>query len=183
MLTLKTKIEKRMEFIAKRVPLDPNIVSLLAVFSMAAAGYFILNYKLILAGFFALLSGFFDLLDGGVAKAHKKVTKFGGLLDRICDRISDFIILSSIILAGFVPLWIGLLSLVLVLLSSYISACLEAQTKTKIGEALSLRGIRLSIIIAALFINQIFLAIVIIIILSLFAFVQRLVKAYEILRA
>jgi CDP-diacylglycerol--glycerol-3-phosphate 3-phosphatidyltransferase len=41
------------------------------------------------AGLVIIGSGFFDLVDGEVARATKRVTRFGGFFDSVIDRYSD----------------------------------------------------------------------------------------------
>jgi len=78
--------------------------------------------------------------------------------------------------------------LVLVMLGSYVSACLEAATKTKIGEKLSMRAVRLILLAAALllagFVDYPVLdcALSIIALLAIFALAQRLWAARKILK-
>ncbi len=49
--------------------------------------------------FVAFLAGsVFDILDGALARAHGKLTPFGGFLDSTTDRISEGLILGSIAL-------------------------------------------------------------------------------------
>lgn len=71
--------------------------------------------------------------------------------------------------------------LIFVVLSSYISAVLEAQTKTRIGERLSLRGLRVMIIVLGLALNYVTFAFYMLAVLAVFAFVERFYTARKIL--
>ena len=49
------------------------------------------------AGAVLILAGAFDLLDGAVARISKGITPFGGFLDSVVDRYTDFIMLFGIL--------------------------------------------------------------------------------------
>ena len=174
MQDLKQKIERIFVLpFAKDLNVSPNVITLFSVIAMAFAFAFVFRYDLYLAALFTFISGYLDLLDGTTAKYHKKTSKFGVFLDRLGDRVSDILIISAVILAGLV--------LIFVVLSSYVSAILEAQTKTRIGERLSLRGLRIMIIVLGLAFNYITFAFYVLAILAVFAFVERFYTARKIL--
>jgi len=185
----KGKFESVLTPVAVRVPLSPNVLTLLAVLVMAAAAVEVMQSNFMLAAALVILSGFIDVLDGTVAKAKNKTTAFGAFADRVGDRISDALIFGSIVLAGFVQLWLGLVVLVLVLLGSYASACLEAFSKTRIGEAFSMRAVRLLLVVVGLllasytrllsYMEYIF---AIIAVLAIAALVQRLWVSYKLIK-
>jgi CDP-diacylglycerol--glycerol-3-phosphate 3-phosphatidyltransferase len=50
-----------------------------------------------LAGIVLIVAGAFDLLDGAVARLSSGVTRFGGYLDSVVDRYSDFAVLFGIL--------------------------------------------------------------------------------------
>jgi len=181
----KNKIESVITPIAARLPISPNLLTLLAVLIMAIGAWAVLQNNLAIAAALIIASGFIDVLDGTVAKAQRRATAFGAFLDRVGDRVSDAMIFGSIILAGFVQLWLGLAVLVLVLLGSYASACLEAFSKTRIGEAFSMRVVRLLLLAAGLLIANFVTmdyVLAIIGILTIAALMQRLWAARKILK-
>ena len=49
------------------------------------------------AGFMVLFAGLFDMLDGALARATNRVTRFGGILDSTLDRLSEAVLLLSIL--------------------------------------------------------------------------------------
>ncbi len=79
-----------------RTGISPNALTLAGLaLSTAAAGAFAygnLAYALILL----ILASFSDVLDGAVARAQRKVTKFGGYVDSVTDRYADAFILIGI---------------------------------------------------------------------------------------
>jgi len=187
-MPLKERIESSLTPFASRIPLSPNILTIIAVLAMAAAAWAVIRGSYISAAALVIISGFLDMLDGTVAKSQNKATPFGALLDRVGDRISDALIFGAITLAGIIPLWLGLLVLIMALLGSYASACIEAATKTKIGEKLSMRAVRLLLVVVGLllasFIGSLsYLEYVFCIIaaLAIFALAQRLWTAKKLL--
>lgn len=191
--SIKTKIESAIEPIAARLPISPNVLTLIAVLVMLAAAWQVVQHNFLIAAALVLLSGLIDVLDGTVAKSQKRASLFGQMLDRTCDRISDALIFGSVIFASLVTLWLGLFVLVISLIASYASACIEAAMKTKIGEALSMRAVRLLVLVAgflvAAFANSvpansaqyIEYAFYVIAVISTFAFCQRMWTARKIL--
>ncbi|MFX1565791.1 MAG: archaetidylinositol phosphate synthase [Promethearchaeota archaeon] len=129
-----------------RIP--PNVLTLLGpvVATMAAWMYF--QQQLALALLLLLLSGFVDALDGAVARATGKTSPFGGVLDSICDRYSDAIVLFGIILGGWISTFWGILAIVGSLLVSYARARAEAAGVTQLGIGIAERPERLIIIMA-----------------------------------
>ena len=177
-----SKLKENVEHIfvvplAKHLKINPNSITLLSVVAMAFAFISVLRQEFYMAALFTFISGYLDLLDGTVAKYHRKVTKFGAFLDRVVDRINDALIISAVVLSGLVSLYLGLFVLLFTLLSSYVSAVLESQTKSKIGEKLSLRGVRLMVIISGFILNSLIYAFYILAILSLVAFLERIYTA------
>ena len=134
------------------------------------------------AGGFILLSGLLDILDGAAARATGRETRFGALFDRVSDRVGDFVILSSIILAGYTHLGLGLFVLFTVLLASYISACLEGLTASRIGETLSLRGVRLAILVLSCFLGKIHEGMILLALIGAYTSGVRMWTAYRVLR-
>ncbi len=75
---------------------EPNVLTLAGLlFSMTAAGAFAYG-NLVYAFILLVLGSLFDVLDGAVARAQRKVTKFGGYLDSVADRYADAFVLIGI---------------------------------------------------------------------------------------
>ncbi len=171
--------------LAKHLKINPNVITLIAIVIMAAASYSAIYISLILAGILVFVSGFFDMTDGSIAKLHKKETKFGAFFDRTADRISDLLILAAltvILSPVYMHLLLGLVVMALVILSSYMSSCIESLTKTKAGEALSWRGVRLLVITIGLIASQPLYTMVILFIISIYTAVERFYTAYNVLK-
>ena len=56
------------------------------------------EYSLLLGGIALLASGFFDIVDGQVARYTNKISKSGGFLDSIFDKIAEVAIFFGILM-------------------------------------------------------------------------------------
>lgn len=128
---------------------SPNVITMLGpLVAIAAAMTFVLH-QILFAAFLMLLAGFVDALDGAVARASGRTTAFGGVLDSICDRYADAILLFGLVWGGWcTPFW-GVVALVGSLLVSYARARAEAVGVSQLGIGIAERPERLIIIIAA----------------------------------
>jgi len=52
---------------------------------------------LVAAGLLVLSAGFFDILDGALARQTNQTTRFGSILDSTLDRLSEGVVLLSIL--------------------------------------------------------------------------------------
>ena len=78
--------------------LSPNAVTLLGLL-IAGISAFLASRGYLLAGGAALLvSGVFDMLDGSVARATDRVTRYGGLVDSVTDRVAESLVLLGLLL-------------------------------------------------------------------------------------
>jgi len=178
---MKTKTQARLENvllpIAKRLNVNPNILTVLSVLFTLAAAYYILLLDLIPAAFLFLVGVVLDALDGLVARTHKRESKFGAFLDQTADRVNDGLVIIAIILAGYIDLTIGLSALFFILLSSYMSAVIDSLTAKRIGEAISFRPIRSSVVFLGLLTGQIAALIWLLLFIGLWTAIYRLFKA------
>ncbi|MEW6068644.1 MAG: archaetidylinositol phosphate synthase [Nitrospirota bacterium] len=81
--------------IAKRIPLSPNILTIVG-FLITVFAAFIIPHNLRLGGILILIGGLFDMLDGIVARTRGKTSRFGAFLDSVLDRYSDAFIFLAI---------------------------------------------------------------------------------------
>ncbi|MDO8056960.1 MAG: archaetidylinositol phosphate synthase [Candidatus Hermodarchaeota archaeon] len=136
-----------------RSRISPNAVTLLGPIVATIAAWEYYQQQLLFALLLLLLSGFVDALDGAIARATGKTSPFGGVLDSICDRYSDAIVLCAIILGGWIsPFW-GIIALIGSLLVSYARARAEAAGVTQLGIGIAERPERLIIIMVTTFLQ------------------------------
>jgi cardiolipin synthase len=55
-----------------------------------------------------IVLGITDWADGYIARRFDQVTEFGKKLDPVADRVSQFIVCITLVLAGLVPLWMAI---------------------------------------------------------------------------
>lgn len=169
--------------------ITPNILTLanlalnIGAASVIATGHFLLGGALI------LVAGVFDLLDGALARATKRTTKFGAVLDSTVDRISEAATLCGL-LVWYVHQEDATLEIVLILavligsfLVSYIRARAEGLGwQCQVG--LFTRAERVIVLAVGLLVSRIFVygVFVALCILAVFVFVtvvQRLVYVWK----
>ncbi len=102
-----------------KLPVSPNLLSILGFLSSLCAGYFIIRYDFLLSVILILVAGFFDMIDGLVARVRGQATKFGEVLDSVLDRYSDGIIFLALIYSGVVNSFWALLAMLGSFITSY----------------------------------------------------------------
>lgn len=163
------------------IGIGANFVTLLVLISGLIAAYFIYSQKFEWAIIFVLLSGLFDGLDGAVAKANKKETLFGSLLDSVTDKITE---ISWYIALGlsYPNFWMPTsLALAFFILSSYISKHAKASGGKSGGGVMERKERLLLIIIGLININWMSYILYIIALFSFLTCIQRFYKNYKIL--
>lgn len=168
--------------VARRLTVSPHVITASSVAAMALAAALLLAAPTHWAAPLVLLSGLLDALDGAVARAQGCQTRFGALLDRVSDRIADTLLLAALVLGGHVTLGLGLYALAVVPLASYVSACLEAATASSIGERLSLRAVRIIVLVVALTLQEPTAGVLVVAAIGTWSLVSRMRVAWTVLR-
>ena len=163
--------------------ITPNALTFINLALSIAAAYVIATNHLILGGVLVLVSGLFDLLDGALARFTKQTTKFGAILDSTVDRISEAAILCGLLI------WYlgrgGRLEIVLifaVLIGSFLVSYVRARAEglgwqCQVG--LFTRAERVIVLAIGLLINQIFIALCLLVAFVFITVVQRLVYLWK----
>src|SRR4030042_5357977 len=81
-----------------RTGVTPNTLTLIGLAVSGAAAAVIAKEYWVWGGVLVLLSGAFDLLDGPLARAKGQTTKFGALLDSVCDRLGEAAVLLGLLI-------------------------------------------------------------------------------------
>jgi len=170
-----------------RTPVTPNTITWLGFWITVGAAALVITGNLFAAGFVVLVAGFFDMLDGALARTTNRVTRFGSVLDSTLDRLSEAVLLLSILVlytrgqqvAESLLVGIALLGSLLV---SYIRARIEALgIECKVG--LFTRPERVIILALGLLLSQfnyaLVIALAIITFFSFFTVGQRLLYAWR----
>lgn len=166
--------------------MTPTALSLINLALSIAAGYVIAIGHFVPGGVLVLVAGFFDLLDGAVARFTKRSTKFGAILDSTVDRISEAAILAGLLIwytrqqAGWgqIGLEIVLVLIFAVLVGSFLVSYLRARAEglglqCQIG--LFTRAERVIVLAIGLLIDQVFIALCILVVFVFVTVIQRLV--------
>ncbi|MDR0900637.1 MAG: CDP-alcohol phosphatidyltransferase family protein [Methanobrevibacter sp.] len=177
-------LKRILEPIAKRININPNIITLISPIIAIISAIFFAKGNLLLGGIFILIAGIFDVLDGAIARYHNRSSNFGAFLDSTMDRFSDAILIFGIILGGFIN-WIwGVLAIHSAFTVSYVRASAESKgIPCNIG--IAERAVRLIILtigaIIASFAGAIWIeiAIVVLVILSYFTVIQRIYHVWR----
>jgi CDP-diacylglycerol---glycerol-3-phosphate 3-phosphatidyltransferase len=113
-----------------RTKITPNAVSWFGFLLTLGTAWLILAGQYFIGGFAVIISGLFDMLDGALARSTHQVTKFGGILDSTLDRVSEAVLLLSLL-----PLYasqqsnLGLFFVGLAMVGSYMVSYIRARAE------------------------------------------------------
>jgi archaetidylinositol phosphate synthase len=133
-----------------------------------------------------VIAGYFDAVDGAIARRYSRVSKFGGVLDSVLDRIGEIALYTGLLAGALVPLWVGLWALTSALMVSYVRARVSIEGVTLKGVGIAERPERLLILMAATLFSQLSnailpAAVLLIALLSSFTILVRVYRAYRVL--
>jgi archaetidylinositol phosphate synthase len=158
--------------------ISPNVwtaVGLVFAFISSLVYGISLEFSLILGGILILISGFFDIVDGQVARYANKISKSGGFLDSIFDKIAEVAIFFGILLGGYADPYLVILAISLSLLVSYTRAKADTLGIKLQGIGIGERAERLLVIAIVGMIGFMEYAVIIVIIIAAITLVQRIV--------
>jgi len=158
--------------------ISPNTWTVIGlIFAFASSLVYGINfeYSLILGGVILLISGFFDIVDGQVARYTNKITKSGGFLDSVFDKIAEVSIFFGILIGGYAEPYLVFLAVTLSLLVSYTRAIADRLTIKLQGIGIGERAERLLVIAIIGIIGFMEVAIIIVIIIATITLIQRLI--------
>lgn len=170
-----------------KVRINPNIITFLGLLTGFTAALLFGFGNPRLAGIAILICGFFDIIDGAVARLSNKVTRSGGLIDSVTDRITDSMIFIGIMFGGHGSLWNHpvwfwpTIALVGSMLVSYTRARAEAAGTGKLAVGIAERAERLIILAIGGLLNMTSYAVVIVAILTIITVIHRLITAMNML--
>ncbi|MCD4800371.1 MAG: CDP-alcohol phosphatidyltransferase family protein [Methanococcoides sp.] len=177
--------------IAKKIPISPNVLTVIGLGISFLAAIEFATGDLIMGAVYIMISGIFDVLDGAVARASGMITPFGGVLDSVCDRYADAIIFAGIIygsITGMIqqptflqaPLWLlCIIALIGSYMVSYTRARAEAAGSSSMNVGIAERSERMIILVLGAFSSQIMIAVALIAILTHVTLLQRIWKAKQ----
>jgi len=164
--------------------ITPNALTFINLALNIAAAYVIATGNFLLGGILVLVAGLFDLLDGALARFIKQTTRFGAILDSVADRISEAAILCGLLI-WYIPEEGASLEIVLifvVLIGSFLVSYIRARAEglgwqCQVG--LFTRAERVIVLAIGLLINQIFIALCVLVVFVFITVVQRLVYLWK----
>src|SRR6266487_4506940 len=96
-----------------------------------------------------LVSAYFDAIDGAMARRYHQISKMGGILDSVLDRVGEIALYTGLLAGGLVPGWLSLWALSASLMVSYVRARADVEGIKLKGVGLAERPERLLILMIA----------------------------------
>lgn len=158
--------------------LSPNFwtgVGLAFAFASAIAYGTSPEFGFIIGGILLLVSGFFDVVDGQVARYTKKVSKSGGFLDSVFDKVAEVAIFFGILIGGYADAYLVFLAITMSLLVSYSRSRAESLGIKLQGIGIGERAERLLVIAIIGMIGFMEYAVIIVILIAAITFIQRVI--------
>ena len=160
--------------------ITPNTLTFINLAVNIIAAYVIARGYFLLGGALVLVAGLFDLLDGALARFTEQATRFGAILDSVVDRISEAAILCGLLI-WYIPqeeVGLEIVLIFIVLIGSFLVSYIRARAEglgwqCQVG--LFTRAERVIVLAIGLLVNQIFIALCILVVFVFITVVQRLV--------
>ena len=111
---------------ARRCPLSPNAVSVVALAINVVAAALLYERFFLVAIAFIIVGGLADAFDGIVARVQEKASRYGDFLDHFLDRVSDTLLATGWLFGNRVRPEIAVAVIIGVLLNGYIGTQIEA---------------------------------------------------------
>jgi CDP-diacylglycerol--glycerol-3-phosphate 3-phosphatidyltransferase len=157
--------------------IKPDALTFTGLAINIGAAYVIATGHFPLGGILILVAGLFDLLDGALARFAKKTTKFGAILDSTVDRISEAAIFCGL-LVWYMPGRLEILLIFAVLIGSFLVSYIRARAEglgLECKGGLFTRAERVIVLAVGLLVNQVVIALWILVVFVYITVVQRLV--------
>lgn len=175
-------------FLASHTKASPNQVTVLSFAVAVLSGLAFFSFQPILGGILAQLSSILDGVDGDLAFLTNKISTFGGFLDSVLDRYGDFLILGGMLYYTFTAKEFCTLN-VLVGIAAIIGSLMVSYSRTRAESDLDLtfkegfagyaanRDVRLFIIMLGGILNQVFITLLILAVLTNLTVLTRIYNA------
>ena len=133
-----------------------------------------------------LVGAYLDAVDGAMARRYHQISKMGGILDSVLDRVGETALYGGLAIGSLVPGWLSLWALSASLMVSYIRARVDGEGVKLKGVGLAERPERLlilliSTILATLNILALEFGVVLVAVLSTVTVVERLYRTRVVL--
>lgn len=169
--------------ILSRSRIKPNALTFINLALNIVAAYVIASSHFILGGVLVLASGLFDLLDGALARLTGQTTSFGAILDSTIDRISEAAVLCGLLI-WYIPkeAKIEIVLIFAVLIGSFLISYIRARAEglgLQCQVGLFTRAERVIVLSIGLLVNQVFIALCVLVVFSYITVVQRLLYLWK----
>lgn len=111
---------------ARRCPLSPNTISIVALAINILAAALLYKRMFLVAIAFIIVGGLADAFDGIVARVQDKASRYGDFLDHFADRVSDVLVAVGWMFGNHVRPEITVAALIGIMLNGYIGTQIEA---------------------------------------------------------
>lgn len=122
----RARLHRWFEPLARRCPLSPNAITVLALLLNVAAAWLLYERRFMIALVLVAAGGLADAFDGIVARVQEKSSRYGDFLDHFCDRVSDLLLVTGWLLGNRVRVEIAMAVVLAVTLNGYIGTQIEA---------------------------------------------------------
>ena len=92
------------------------------------------------------VAGYFDVVDGAMARKYANVSKFGGVLDSVLDRLGEIAVYAGHAAGALISFWLAVWTMSASLMVSYVRARVAAEGVTLKGIGIAERPERLLIL-------------------------------------
>ncbi|MDH5364808.1 MAG: CDP-alcohol phosphatidyltransferase family protein [Dehalococcoidia bacterium] len=176
---LASRITNPLVGILSKSRLKPNTLTFIELAISIGVAYAIVIGYFLLGGVLVLVSGLFDLLDGALARFTKQSTKFGAILDSAVDRLSEAAIFCGLLI-WYLPKEGATLEIVAIfaaLIGSFLVSYIRARAEglgleCRVG--LFTRAERVIVLAVGLLVNQVFIALWVLVVFVYITVAQRL---------
>ena len=120
------RLDRWLSPVARRTPLSPNTISVLALVLNVIAAACLYERWFLTAIVFVAIGGLADALDGIVARAHGTASRFGDFLDHCLDRVSDTLLAAGWLMGNGVRQSIAVAAIIVIMMNGYIGTQIEA---------------------------------------------------------
>ncbi len=141
-----------------RARFTPNITTSIGFILTVGSAFFYYEKLSLVSGWLAawillMVASYFDAVDGAMARRFQMVSRTGGVLDSVLDRVGEMVLYSFIALSGLVDLRICLWVLGASLMVSYVRARVEVEGVKMKGVGIAERPERLLILLVSTILN------------------------------
>jgi CDP-diacylglycerol--glycerol-3-phosphate 3-phosphatidyltransferase len=159
--------------------INPDTLTLTGLAINIGAAYVIATGHFLPGGLLVLVAGLCDLLDGALARFVNQTTKFGALFDSVADRISEAALFFGLLVwymleGSAMGVMLASAALIGSFLVSYVRARAEGLgLECKVG--LFTRAERVIVLTIGLVVNQVTIALWVVVVFAYITVIQRMV--------